>query len=121
MQTVSGRFRSSSERLVNNFGTLRNIESVSRVYDEDTQTVVESTSSTETKMYKTSASYQESKDPNIVGKESCAFLIAAKALSTPPKINDRVVDSLGDYYVKIISPQWAGDDVALWRIVCVRD
>lgn len=121
MQTVSDRFRNSSERLVNHFGTLRTIKSVSRVYDEDSQMVTETTTSVDTKMYKTSITYQESKDPNIVGKESCAFLVAAKAITTAPKINDIVTDALGDYYVKVITPQWAGDGIALWRVACVRD
>jgi hypothetical protein len=89
-------------------------------YDPELSTVVGSTSvNTTVRVYKTDVTYKESQSPNLIGKESCVFLLAGYGLTFTPEISDKISDGTV-YEVLMLSKVEVNDTVALWRLVCVR-
>ena len=123
--TVSSRFRNSSKRLIDRLGRMRvYIHKVDEVYDSVTQTITGGETLYSIKAYKDEPKEREIKSPNLVDKNVAVMLIAAIDLPVYPKIGDMITDQyLGVdevYEVTVINPVEAGDDVAVWRLVCVK-
>lgn len=108
-------------RLIQRYGKgVTYIKESKGVYDPATSTVVRSAPVNEpVRVYKTEATYKESQSPNLIGKESCVFLLSGFELNFTPEINDKVLDGQ-TYEVVMLSRVEVNDFVALWRLVCVR-
>lgn len=72
--------------------------------------------------YKTKASYSETQNPSLIGKDSAVYLVDGLAVTFTPNVGDRIqVPSEGsDYQVVMISQIQVQDVTALWRFICVR-
>lgn len=111
----------SAKRLIQRFGKdVTYTREAEGVYDPETATVTRPDGvEAVVRVYKTQVSYRESQSPNLVGKESCVFLLAGSDITFTPQINDKVFDG-ETYEVMILSKVEVNDIVALWRLVCVR-
>lgn len=114
----------STLRVINRYGKNVDYLRVSEgVYDIESSSMTQETIVTVTvKSYRTKISYSESQNPSLIGKDSSVYLIAGKSINFVPDVGDRIVDSSdgSDYQVLLVSKIDLQDEIALWRLVCVR-
>ena len=123
--TVTSRFKDSSKRLIDRFGTKRKYKrKTGEVYNIDTQTVETTFTEYEMKIYKAEPREREVKSPNLVDKEVAIMMVAASDLPSAPIVGDIISElSVGTtdvFRVEIISEYWAGDSVSAYKLTCVR-
>lgn len=123
--TLESRFRNSSKRLVNRYGRTRVYEhKVDGEYDVDTGTVEDTVTLHSVKVMKVDPRERETKSPNLVNRKVAVMLVAASDLSFYPSIGDTIRDQylgVDDVYeVMDVRSNDAGDEVALWRLICVQ-
>ena len=119
--TTTSRFQKSSQRLIKHFGTDRTYKKLSSsVYDLDTQEYVSTETSHVVKVFKARATDQEVKSPNLVDKDVAVILIAGADIAFTPEQGDTITDPQGVLTVQIVKEHWAGDAVAMWRLICTK-
>lgn len=120
--SVTARFGSSVKRNITRFGKLVSYNHlVTGEYDPDTGAISTSTE-VSLKAFRTQVSESEAKSPNLVGKEVSAFLIAGVDISFTPKAGDTItmLDNNTSTTLKLLAVKeyWAGDEVAMYRVLC---
>ena len=117
---VEQRFASSAKRMIARYGKTRVYKQLSQSeYDVEAQATVNSYVDTSVKMFQTSLSYSEQQTVNQTNKQMSVMLIAASDITFTPNKGD-LIDSDGDVLrVERVIANWAGDVVALYRLLCV--
>lgn len=122
--TTTSRFLASSKRLVKHFGTLVNYtQEVAGSYDRETSSTSAATiTTTSVKAFRAQASSEDSESPNLIGENLFVYLIAGGDLTFNPQADDKIevthLTETTKVTVKTVKAYWAGDRVALWRLVC---
>ena len=87
--SVTSRFKDSSKRLIDRFGTKRKYKRKTvEVYNIDTQMVETTFTEYEIKIYKAEPKERERKSPNLVDKEVAIMMVAASDLPSAPIAGD---------------------------------
>lgn len=124
--TLESRFRNSSKRLVNRYGRTRIYEHKNgdEDYDVETGTTTGGTTLYSIKVMKVDPREKEIKSPNLVNRKVAAMLVAAIDIPFKPSVGDKIRDQylgVDDVYeVMDVRSNDAGDEVALWRLICVQ-
>lgn len=123
---ITNRFATQSKRLVDKAGKTVTYRRVSDgVYDINTGTVVNTETTAPCNAFKVEATVAEESSPNMVGKDVAVFLIGGLDLDFVPKPNDFIdyVNLSEAFTVKVVAVKehWAGQQVSLWRIICVSE
>lgn len=117
--TTAGRFKSSSQRLVDHFGTDVEYTHVAESeYNIETQTVEDKTVVVSVKAFLTQPKYRESKSPNLVGRTGSVVLIAKESIDFIPKTDDLINTKEGVLTVVERVAYNSGDDTSMWRLLC---
>ena len=122
--TTTSRFLESSIRLVKHFGTeVTYSQEVAGSYDIETSTTTPpSVTNTVVKAFRAKATSEDLESPNLIGSNYFVYLIAGGDIAFNPQAEDKItVSHLADetkVTVKEVKQHWAGDRVALWRLVC---
>lgn len=123
--SITSRFKDSSKRLVDRFGTKRKYKRITgEAYNIDTQKVETTFTEYEIKIYKAEPREREIKYPNLVGKEVAIMMVAASDLPSAPAVGDIIsevsIGTIDIFRVEVISEYWAGDSVSAYKLTCVR-
>lgn len=124
--SVASRFRNSSKRLIDRYGRYRDyVHITEQEYDFETQTMKGGEITFTIKMFKSEPKWKEVNSPNLVDRAVVVMMVSAIDLPVIPKINDFIKDSyLGEdeaYQVVQIKANEAGDEVATWRLICIKN
>lgn len=118
---MTSRFQKSSQRLVKHFGTDRTYKKLGEaVYNVDTQTYTPTETSYVVKTFKARATDSEMKYPSLVDKDVAVILIAGADIAFRPEQGDMISDANSSLTVVTVKEHWAGNSVALWRLVCMQ-
>ena len=140
--SVTTRFGSSVKRNITRFGKgIIYKHNITSAYDPETG-VTASSYTIYPKGFKTQVSESEAKSPNLVGKEVSAFLVSGVELDFLPKPGDEITytnlkvmafnldwesaefwaglptESVFTVRVVNVKEYWAGDEVAMYRLLC---
>jgi len=140
--SVTTRFGSSVKRNITRFGKgIIYKHNITSGYDPDTGTT-DNSYTLYPKAFKTEVSQSEAKSPNLVGKEITAFLISGVELDFLPKTGDEITytnlkvmdfnldweaaefwnglptESVFKVRVLAVKEYWAGEEVAMYRLLC---
>lgn len=120
--SVTTRFGSSVKRNISRFGKLVEYKRViDGVYDPDTGVTNTSTTTT-IKAFKTQVSASDAKSPNLVGKEVSGFLVSGVDISFVPSTGDEItyINKTETFSLRVVNVKeyWAGDEVAMYRLLC---
>ena len=123
--SITSRFKDSSKRLVDRFGTKRKYKRITgEAHNIDTQIVETTFTEYEIKIYKAEPREREIKSPNLVGKEVAIMMVAASDLPSAPAVGDIIsevsIGTIDIFRVEVISEFWAGDSVSAYKLTCVR-
>lgn len=117
----TSRFQKSSQRLVKHFGTNRVYKKLgAAAYNVDTQEYTTTETAYIIKTYKARATDSETKSPSLVDKDVAVILISGADIAFRPEQGDLIVDQDGSLTVVTVKENWAGDSVALWRLICMK-
>lgn len=118
---LTSRFQKSSQRLVNHFGTNRTYKKLgASSYNVDTQEHTSAETTYTVKSYKSKTTDSESRSPNLIDKDVAVILIAGADIAFRPEQGDVILDSSSALTVVTVKEHWAGDSVALWRLICTQ-
>lgn len=139
---VTSRFSKSSERLIKRFGRLVCYERISPgEYNVDTGYFEDVTDNwleyfnnlneypegrpLEVKAYKTDNSYEDTKSPDLIGRDIHTFLIAGNSINFTPKPQDIIRYTYNGQEISVVvsrvKENWAGNCVAQYRVVCTSE
>ena len=97
--TVGNRFTNSAKRNINRYGKYVRYRKKGEdgVYDPVTRTVTQGPDTDiSLKAFETEVRFSESQSPNLIGKDSCAFLIVGAELGVIPEEGD-IIYTLKQY------------------------
>lgn len=118
---MTSRFQKSSQRLVKHFGTDRTYKKLgTSTYDVDTQTYTSTETTYTIKTYKARATDSEMKSPNLIDKDVAVILVSGADITFKPEQGDVISDATSSLTVVTVKEHWAGDSVALWRLICMQ-
>lgn len=124
--SIESRFRESAKRLVHRSGRTRVYEHKvgDGEYDVETGTVTDSVTLHTIKVMKVEPKERDVKSPNLVNRKAAKMLIAAIDLDFKPSIGDKIMDQylgVDDMFeVMDVQSDDVGDQVALWKLICVQ-
>jgi len=122
---LTKRFQDSTLRLIRHFGATRTYRRiVGEDYDPNDQVKTYNEELYDVKVFKTDPKERETKSPNLVNKETAVMLIAAKSLPFRPRVGDTITETYLDsdetFMIEVIKENWAGEDIASWRLICSK-
>lgn len=120
--SVTTRFGSSVKRNITQFGkTVSYKRTIDGIYDPETG-VTNTSTTTSIKAFKTQVSSSDAKSPNLVGKEVSGFLVSGVDISFVPSTGDEITytNKTETFTLRVVNVKeyWAGDEVAMYRLLC---